>query len=145
MTQRTLTALQADVVAFSEARDWGQFHAPRNLAMALSVEANELLALYLWCRDEGPQPLTEARAEAVADEAADVLMCLLNFAHRAGVDLEAALSRKLEKAAHKYPVERVRGLALKYDEYAAWHEGAADDDPRVVDSPGPIRGDDGAV
>ena len=146
MTRRSLADLQADVVAFSEARDWGQFHAPRNLAMALSVEANELLALYLWCKDEGPQPLTDARTEAVADEAADVLMCLLNFAHRAGIDLESALARKLAKAAAKYPVERVRGSALKYDEYATWRSDAEADAPKaVLDSSDPSRGDDGSV
>jgi NTP pyrophosphatase (non-canonical NTP hydrolase) len=145
MSHRTLQQLQADVVAFSEARDWGQFHAPRNLAMALSVEANELLALYLWCKDEGPQPITSARAEAVADEAADVLMCLLNFAHRAGVDLEEALARKLTKAALKYPVDRVRGRALKYDEYAAWRANDDAAEAEVLGSGGPTRGDDGAV
>ena len=85
--------------------------------MALSVEANELLELYLWCRDEGPQPIHPARHERVADEAADILMCLLNFAERSDIDLDAALERKLASAAKKYPTARVRGRALKYDEY----------------------------
>lgn len=109
-----LTALVRD---FAAERDWQQFHSPRNLAMALSVEANELLELYLWSSDEGPQPLNPDRNPRVADEAADVLMCLLNLCDRAGVDLEAALRSKLERAALKYPVEKVRGKALKYDEY----------------------------
>jgi NTP pyrophosphatase (non-canonical NTP hydrolase) len=122
MAEPTLAELQAQVVAFSEARDWAQFHSPRNLAMALQVEASELLELYLWCADDGPQPLSDARASQVAGEAADVLMCLLNFCERSGVDLAAALEAKLEVAARKYPVERVRGQALKYDEYAEWSE-----------------------
>ena len=113
----TLPELTELVRAFADERDWGRFHSPRNLARALSVEANELLELYLWSADEGPQPLNPAREPRVADEAADVLLCLLNFCDRAGVDLEAALHDKLERARAKYPADIVRGKALKYDEY----------------------------
>lgn len=118
----TLAELQARVRAFADARDWGRYHSPRNLAMALSVEAAELLELYLWCADEGPQPLEPSRAPKVADEAADVLICLLNFCDRAGIDLAAALEDKLARAEQKYPVDRVRGKALKYDEYEEWED-----------------------
>lgn len=114
---RTLGELQAEARAFVEERDWQQFHSPRNLAMALSVEAAELLEVYLWTRDEGPQPATAEREARAADEAADVLLCLLNFCDRAGIDLEKAFAEKLAKAREKYPVDQVRGRALKYDEY----------------------------
>lgn len=114
---KTLPELTELTRAFTEERDWAQFHSPRNLAMALSVEANELLELFLWSRDDGPQPLNPDRIPRVADEAADVLLCLLNFCDRAGIDLEAALESKLVRAREKYPVEKVRGKALKYDEY----------------------------
>ena len=117
MSDPTLAELTARVRAFAEARDWARFHSPRNLAMALSVEAGELLELYLWSTDDGPQPPVESRQGRVAGEAADVLMCLLNFCDRSGIDLAAALDAKLAKAELKYPVERVRGQALKYDEY----------------------------
>lgn len=120
MSSPTLVELQARVRAFSDARDWGQFHSPRNLAMAISVEASELLELYLWCEDGGPQPLSESRRAKVGAEAADVLMCLLNFCDRAGVDLAQAFDAKLAAAERKYPVDRVRGHALKYDEYEEW-------------------------
>jgi dCTP diphosphatase len=113
----TLEELTARVRAFSDARDWQRYHSPRNLAMALSVEAAELLELFLWCSDEGPQPRYPERAPQVADEAADVLMCLLNLCDRAEIDLAAALDEKLRKAALKYPVDRVRGQARKYHEY----------------------------
>lgn len=113
----SLADLTALTRAFAVERDWQQFHNPRNLAMALSVEANELLELYLWSTDDGPQPINPARNPRVADEAADVLMCLLNFCDRADVDLEAALLSKLERARAKYPVDKVKGKALKYDEY----------------------------
>lgn len=118
----TLPELQAKVRAFADARDWGQFHSPRNLAMALNVEAGELLELYLWSADAGPQPPTPERQARVAEEAADVLFCLLNFCERAGVDLDAALEAGLAKAERKYPADRVRGRALKYDEYPEWTE-----------------------
>lgn len=122
MTDPTLKQLQARVRAFADERDWAQFHSPRNLAMALSVEAAELVELYLWSSDAGPQPLNPNRAPKVAEEAADVLMCLLNFAERAGVDLAAALDAKLIDAARKYPVETAKGRALKYHEYEGWKD-----------------------
>ena len=116
----SLAQLGARVRAFADARDWGRFHQPRNLAMAVSVEAGELLELFLWSEDGGPQPAQESRAPRVAEEAADVLMCLLNLCDRAGIDLEAALLAKLAAAEEKYPAERVKGKALKYDEYPEW-------------------------
>jgi len=119
----TLAELTARVRAFADARDWERFHSPRNLAMAVSVEAGELLELYLWSSDGGPQPLHPDRVPKVADEAADVLMCLLNLCDRAGVDLAAALTDKLARAELKYPADRVRGQALKYDEYPEWEPG----------------------
>ena len=112
----SLQACAAALDAFNAERDWGQYHNPRNLAMALSVEANELLALYLWAKDEGPFPPVASRAPAVADEAADVLICLLNFCARAGVDLPAAFASKLARNAEKYPVTRACGRLEKSDE-----------------------------
>ena len=121
----TLADLQAQVQVFSDDRDWGQFHSTRNLAMALSVEAGELLELFLWCADDGPQPLNASRKEAVAEEAADVFLCLLNFCNRTEIDLSLALKAGLAKANRKYPADRVRGKALKYNEYDEWSEGGA--------------------
>jgi NTP pyrophosphatase (non-canonical NTP hydrolase) len=117
---RDLDAITARVRAFAEARDWRRYHSPRNLAMALSVEAGELLELFLWSADEGPQPLNPERAPKVADEAADVLICLVNLCDRAGIDLADAVASKLDRAEKKYPAERVKGQALKYDEYPDW-------------------------
>lgn len=114
-----LAALQDLARTFVQERDWSRYHSPRNLAMALSVEASELLELYLWSADEGPQPLSEARRERVAHEAADVLLCLLNFCDQAEVDLAAAFHEKLAIARQKYPVDQARGRALKWDELAA--------------------------
>lgn len=108
--------MRAKIAAFNQERDWAQYHSPRNLAMALSVEAAELLELYLWSSDEGPQPPVESRAPRVAEELADVAICLLNLAERTGVDLSAAVAAKLAKNAEKYPVAQSRGRLEKSTE-----------------------------
>lgn len=107
-------ALQARLVSFNRERDWDQFHSPRNLAMSLSVEAAELLEHFLWVRDgEG---IPDEKRGALAEEAADVLICLLNLCTQAGLDLPAAFEDKLMKNAKKYPVEKAKGSAKKYNE-----------------------------
>lgn len=111
-----LGELGAAVAAFNAERDWARYHSPRNLAMALSVEANELLELYLWSADDGPQPPVATRAPRVAEEAADVCITLLNLCAHAGVDLAAAVEAKLARNAERYPVERARGRLEKADE-----------------------------
>jgi NTP pyrophosphatase (non-canonical NTP hydrolase) len=115
----TLAELKEVVRAFNEAREWGQFHNPRNLAMCLSVEAGELLDLFLWSRDEGPQPPVEGRRQAVEEELADVAWNLVNLADSLGVDLAAAFAAKAAKNEQKYPVERSRGRLEKAAELAA--------------------------
>jgi NTP pyrophosphatase (non-canonical NTP hydrolase) len=112
----TLAELRARLRAFNAERDWGRYHSPRNLAMALSVEAAELLELYLWSEDAGPQPAVASRAPKVADEAADVLISLLNLCEAAGIDLAAATEAKIAKNAAKYPVEKAKGRMEKSDE-----------------------------
>lgn len=113
----TLEALQERIRAFNAERDWGRYHCPRNLAMALSVEANELLELYLWSQDEGPQPAVPSREPRVAEELADVLILLLNLADKHDIDLLAAADAKLDANALKYPADKVSGRMQKYDEY----------------------------
>ena len=112
----SLGELRAALRRFNGERDWGRYHSPRNLAMALSVEAGELLELYLWSSDGGPQPPVASREPRVADEAADVLICLLNLCEQAGVDLTAAVAAKLAANADKYPVEKSRGRLEKSGE-----------------------------
>ena len=113
----TIGALRGQLEAFNRARDWGQYHCPRNLAMALSAEAGELLALYLWCEARGPQPRVASREAKVAEELADVAICLLNLAESAGVDISDAVQAKLALNEAKYPADKVRGRMEKYDEY----------------------------
>jgi NTP pyrophosphatase (non-canonical NTP hydrolase) len=112
----SVAALQRRVLAFCQERDWARYHSPRNLAMALSVEVGELLELYLWSADDGPQPPVASRRPKVEAELADVAICLLNLSARAGVDLSAAVAAKLAANAEKYPVELARGRMLKSTE-----------------------------
>ena len=100
------TALQR----FNAERDWAQFHTPKDLAMALSVEAAELLELLLWKRPED-----ELDIPRLTEELADVLITTLNLADRLAIDLSAATQGKIELNASKYPVAKARGKALKYD------------------------------
>jgi NTP pyrophosphatase (non-canonical NTP hydrolase) len=98
---------------FARARDWEQFHSPRNLATAVAVEAGELLEHFQWLRDEDSRALDAVARDAVALEAADVLLCLIRLADALDVDLAATARRKLELNAAKYPVARARGNARK--------------------------------
>jgi len=111
-----LTALRQALDTFARERDWRQFHSPRNLAACLSVEAGELLELYLWTRDgDGPHPPGAGPPEPgrVREEVGDVLLSLLNFCIMAGVDPLAAAEEKLAALSLKYPVALARGSAVK--------------------------------
>ena len=103
---------------FAEERDWNQFHSPKNLAISISVEAAELLELFQWSRgrDDWDCMQEEAIHDRTAEELADILLYLVRFADKAGIDLERAALRKLERNAAKYPAERFRGSDRKYDE-----------------------------
>ena len=102
--------------AFADERDWGQFHTPKNLASALVVEAGELLEPFQWLTDQQSRELPPERLQAVSEEMADVLLYLVQLSNALGVDLLAAARAKLARNAQKYPVDRARGSAVKYDE-----------------------------
>jgi len=111
-----LDALREQVREFVRERDWDQFHSPKNLAMALSVEAAELLEIFQWLtEDESRHPQSKALA-AARDEIADVFIYLLRISEKLGVDPVAEAKRKLALNAAKYPVDKARGNARKYDE-----------------------------
>ena len=102
--------------AFARARDWEQFHTPKNLASALSVEAAELLEHFQWLTEAQSQSLSADKREQVAAEAADVFLYLLRLCDTLGIDLLAAAQRKLVVNGEKYPVDKSRGNAKKYSE-----------------------------
>lgn len=107
-------ALQLD--QFAKDRDWQQFHSPKNLASALIVEAGELLEHFQWMTDEQSRELAPEKRDAVAAEAADVLLYLIQLTSALGIDPIAAAHAKLKLNELKYPVDRARGSSKKYDE-----------------------------
>ena len=112
----SLIRLRDALREFAAARDWEQFHSPRNLAAALAVEAAELLEPFQWLTDEASRNLPPEKRTAVEHELADVLLYLIRLADKLDVDLEQAARAKIELNGQKYPVETSRGSSRKYDE-----------------------------
>ncbi|MHB1192270.1 MAG: nucleotide pyrophosphohydrolase [Longimicrobiales bacterium] len=104
----SLSQLTREIVAFRDARDWAQFHDPKNLALAISIEAAELNEHFLWKKP------ADARVEGVLEELADVFIYALMLAHHYDADPAALIRAKLLVNDVKYPVERARGRADKY-------------------------------
>ncbi|MFE4544261.1 nucleotide pyrophosphohydrolase [Arthrobacter sp. NPDC056727] len=117
----SVESLTAQLRRFAQDRDWEQFHTPRNLAMALSGEAGELLSLFQWLRDGqvGEWLNDPGNRTAVEHEMADVFGYLLRLADVLDVDLVASLRAKIDVNEQRYPVELARGNALKYTVLAA--------------------------
>ena len=113
----SLLDIRARLRAFADERDWDQFHTPKNLAMALSVEVAELMEHYQWLPTGADSELDEAKRTGIRHELADVLMYLVRLADKSGVDLHAAVLEKMVLNAEKYPAGQVRGDARKYSEY----------------------------
>lgn len=95
---------------FTEERDWDQFHDPKNLALALSIEASELNEAFLWKKAEDADP------QKIREELADVFLYAFQMADKCGLDVEDICMAKIKKNAEKYPVEKARGSAKKYNE-----------------------------
>jgi dCTP diphosphatase len=110
----SLADLRDALRRFAAARDWEQFHTPKNLAMALAVEASELLEQFQWLTPAQSARLDAKRRRAVEDEIADVLLYLTRLADVLDVDPIAAARRKIRINARKYPVARAKGHARKY-------------------------------
>lgn len=110
-----LRDLRDELRAFAAARDWDQFHSPRNLATALAVEAAELLEPFQWLTEEQSRALPPETRAAVEEEMADVLLYLVRLADKLDVDLAAAARAKIARNGEKYPVEKARGSNRKYD------------------------------
>src|SRR5258708_28346894 len=99
---------------FARARDWDQFHSPKNLAMALSVEAAELLEHFQWMSEAESAALALEKRAKIREELADVLLYLIRLADKLDVDLAAAAADKMSVNAAKYPVHKARGNNKKY-------------------------------
>jgi len=116
MSADPLIELRDTLRAFTREREWDRYHTPKNLAMALIVEAAELAEHFQWLTAEESQSPQDGKREKIRDELADVLIYLVELADTLDVDLAAAARDKIAKNALKYPVEKARGNAKKYDE-----------------------------
>ncbi|MEH6346460.1 MAG: nucleotide pyrophosphohydrolase, partial [Bermanella sp.] len=112
-----LEELKVKLQDFADQRDWDQFHSPKNLSMALSVEASELVECFQWLTEEQSQNLSPEQHQAVIDEMADVQIYLLRLATKLNVNLVEAAEQKIVKNEAKYPAELVKGSSKKYTEY----------------------------
>ena len=112
-----IKSVQKTLREFAQARDWEQFHSPKNLATALAVEAAELLEPFQWLQEEESRKLAEKPSEyaRVEEEIADVMIYLLRLADQLDIDLARAVEQKIRRNAEKYPVALARGNAVKYN------------------------------
>jgi NTP pyrophosphatase (non-canonical NTP hydrolase) len=115
MKSDQLGSLRNALRVFAKDREWDQFHSPKNLAIAVSVEAAELLEHFQW-RNTNEEALDSATRDRVAEEMADVLLYLIRLADKLDVDLLGAADQKMKANAKKYPVEKSRGSSKKYTE-----------------------------
>ncbi len=117
-TTATMADLKTRVLAFSTDRDWAQFHAPKNLSMALAAEAGELMEHFLWASPEESLTIAKSKAKRreISDELADVVIYALEFANVTGIDLATAIDRKMKANTKKYPVAKSKGRSAKYTE-----------------------------
>ena len=116
MPNDSLVDLTTQVRDFADARDWQQFHSPKNLAAAMTVEAGEVLEHFQWLTEAESESLGPEKRSEVELELADVLIYLVRLADRLGVDLIAAAARKIAINAEKYPVDQAKGSNKKYTE-----------------------------
>jgi len=114
----TLAEIKTRVLAFARERDWEQFHAPKNLSMALAAEAGELMEHFLWATPEASRIVAQdaAKRRKIEEELADVVIYALEFANMTGIDVAAAIETKMAANAAKYPVEKAKGRSDKYTE-----------------------------
>ena len=102
---------------FRDARDWSKFHNSKDMAIAISLEASELLEIFLWQSTEKLEGRVIEKRDQIEDEIADIAIYLTELADNLGIDLIEAMEKKLAKNAEKYPVEKARGSSKKYTEY----------------------------
>ena len=114
--ETTIEALTAEIRAFRDARDWLQFHNPKELAVAIAAEAGELLQHFVWQDHRQSERRLVDRRDEIASEMADVAILLFELADNSGIDLAGAMRAKLARNEERYPADRARGSNAKYNE-----------------------------
>ena len=117
--ERKIHELKELIKEFCEERDWDQFHGAKELAVALIIEAAELLEHFRWKNHEEVEEMlsNEKKREEIGDEMADVLYFLIRLSQRYNIDLTDALEKKMEKNKERYPIEKAKGSNKKYNEF----------------------------
>ena len=115
--QMTIEEIQACIKAFCDERDWEQYHMPKDLAIGISTEANELLDLFRFQNEPQALALLETKSDRIGEELVDVLYFVLRFAQLYEIDLTASFQKKMLQNAAKYPVSQARGNNQKYTAY----------------------------
>jgi len=105
--------IKNEIKEFVEERDWEQFHTPKNLSIALSVEASELLEIFQWKKEDEYKNVTEKEKEMAKDEIADIFYYLVRISEKLNINIEEAFFNKMKKNKEKYPKETVKGKAIK--------------------------------
>ena len=99
---------------FTQDRDWDQYHSPKNLAISLAVEAGELLEIFQWLPEN--HPYDETVHKKASEEIADILIYAIMFSQKMDIDIEESVLEKIQLNEKKYPVDKAKGIATKYDE-----------------------------
>lgn len=110
-----LERLTAQIIEFRDARDWKQFHNPKDLAISLSLEASEVLEHFQWKSKEEMEKYVVGSKQEIGEELADVLYWVLLMSHDLNIDILEALDKKVSKNEKKYPVEKAKGVHTKYN------------------------------
>ena len=111
-----ITKIQNQLSRFASERDWEQFHTPKNLSMALSVEASELVEIFQWLSPEESSHPDQKQTQSIQIEVADIAMYLIRICQILEIDLESAIQEKIIQNENKYPVELSKGNARKYNQ-----------------------------
>jgi dCTP diphosphatase len=112
----SIPEITARIRSFRDARDWLQFHSPKDLSVAIAAEAGELLQHFVWKSPEESWLRAEAKKPEVASEIADVAILLFELADNLGLDLATVMLEKIERNESRYPADKARGSNLKYNE-----------------------------
>jgi NTP pyrophosphatase (non-canonical NTP hydrolase) len=115
-TNTYMSKLMMELEVFRNVRDWKQFHDPKNLANAISIEASELLEIFLWKKSEESYNLSQKETTCVKEEVADIFIFLIYFCIDLNIDLVKVSLKKIKKNAKKYPIEKSYGSRKKYNQ-----------------------------
>ena len=112
-----IAAITSKLRRFANERDWNQYHSPKNLAMALTVEAGELLEIFQWLTENQSREPSQQQMEQIRHEVADVMLYLIRLSDVLDINLDKALADKMALNEQRYPADKVKGSARKYTEY----------------------------